>query len=155
MLGAGMPCILAQAKARNIPLGLRCELYSGPGTSCTVSLASERPSTGGKGVRRGQGRKRRYPPRVGTWDLESLKSRWVKPGGSEGEACAGSSALYRARKPAACGPLSFHPPGLREGQRTYKKKIQQQQKNISLTPKRTLFNEVENSSTQIAFSTTL
>lgn len=53
--------------------------------------------------------------------LEESEKPVGKARRSEREACDGSSALYRAHKPAACEPLSFHSPGLREGQRTYKK----------------------------------
>lgn len=82
-----------------------------------------------------------------------LQSRRVKAGGGERGARPRSSALCRAHEPRRPWTALLSSPGLGEGQRTYKKI--QQKKNISLTPKRTLFNEVENSSTQIAFSTTL
>lgn len=120
------------------PLGSRWELHPGPGTSRTLSLAWRHHPQGVR-VRLGQRGRRPWPG---------------KPGGSELEARARSSALYRAHKPlqvwSACSP--FIPQGSEKDKGPIKKS---NKKNISLTPKRTLFNEVENSSTQIAFSTTL
>lgn len=58
----------------------------------------------------------------------------AQPGGSELEARARSSALYRAHGPPKCGPLALlSSPGLREGQRTYKKI---QQKKYQLDPQK-------------------
>lgn len=88
----------AREKARSILLGPRCELHSaGDQTQAPFSHAT--PSAAGKGARLGQGGKRPERPRMGTWDFGSLESRRVKPGGSEREARARSSALYRAHEP--------------------------------------------------------
>lgn len=120
LLGAGMPSTSARGESPEQPLPPGWKQPRGPGTTARAPSRATAPRSSTAQAAAGSDRAEEGQGHSGPKRLPGSEGSRSRAETRAGPALALAPSIAPT-SPAECGPLSFHPPGLKEGQRTYKK----------------------------------